>query len=144
MCNVAGNTVHVAYVAYESLCTSHRARVTRSSPRKSLWKYWPMSGKHQGALCNIGYPPQTHLKLKSHKILFIYKIHFICVIILKFCTEHGSINAMLCAKLQNDYKCKCKINYGQTRRHKIWVWDAFQADTCISYCISPRSLCCLV
>ena len=35
--------------------------------------------------------------------LFIQYIHFSCLIILKFCTEHGSTTAVLCAKYQNDW-----------------------------------------
>ena len=33
------------------------------------------------------------------KILFVHNIHFSCPIILKICTEHGSIIAVLCKKI---------------------------------------------
>ena len=52
--------------------------------------------------CTMGYPSETHLKLKSHEILFIHNIHFSDQIIFKFCTEHGSNTAVLCAKFHND------------------------------------------
>ena len=42
------------------------------------------------------------LKLKILQILFAHNSCLNCQIILKFCTEHGSITAVLCAKLQND------------------------------------------
>ena len=40
--------------------------------------------KAQGC-CAIGYPSETHLKLKSRKISFSHNIHFSYPIILKFC-----------------------------------------------------------
>ena len=52
---------------------------------------------------NIGYPSlQFYLKLKSRKMFLVHAIHFSDLIILKFCTEHGSITAMSCAKFQHD------------------------------------------
>ena len=55
-----------------------------------------------GVLCNMEYLSETHLKLKSHEISFIHKICRSCLIILKFCTEHGSDTAVLFAKFQDD------------------------------------------
>ena len=46
-------------------------------------------------MCNIGYPSETHLKLKSREISFVHNTRFNCPIVLKFCTEHGN---------QNDWK----------------------------------------
>ena len=54
-------------------------------------------------LCKIGYQSETHLKLKSHKILFVHNICLRCPIVLKFCTEYGSDTAVLCAKFQDDW-----------------------------------------
>ena len=34
--------------------------------------------------------PVTHLKLKSREISFVHDIHFSCLIVLKFYTEHGN------------------------------------------------------
>ena len=51
-----------------------------------------------GACCNIGYPSE----LKTGGILFACKLLLSCQIILKFCTEHGSGTAVLCANFQND------------------------------------------
>ena len=58
-----------------------------------------------GALCNIGYPSEIYLKLKSREISVAHISCFSWPIILKFCTEHGSITAVICAKLQADQSC---------------------------------------
>ena len=50
--------------------------------------------------CNIGYPSET-LHLKSKKISFAPYLSG--PIISKFCTEHGSDTAVLCAKFRNDW-----------------------------------------
>ena len=73
-----------------------------------------------GDHCNIGYPSEIHLKLKSHKISFIHTIHSSCQIVSKFCTEHGSITAMLCAEFQNDLG-NWEKSYGQTSFPEIYV-----------------------
>ena len=36
-------------------------------------------------LCNIGYPPESHLKFKSGEITFVHNICFSCPVGLKFC-----------------------------------------------------------
>ena len=64
----------------------------------------PLNGP--GVLCNIGYPPETHLKTKSREISFAHNFRFNCPIVLKFCTEHGSDTAVPCAKFQNDWPLK--------------------------------------
>ena len=40
---------------------------------------------------------------QSMAVWCVHNIDFSCQIILKFCTEHGSVTAMLCAKYQNDW-----------------------------------------
>ena len=45
---------------------------------------------------------ETHLKLKSRKIMFIHKTNFHGGIILKFSSEQDSDTALLCEKFQND------------------------------------------
>ena len=52
-----------------------------------------------GVLCNIGYPSETHLKLKSREISFVNNIRVYNSIVLKFCTECSCIMTVLCAKL---------------------------------------------
>ena len=52
--------------------------------------------------CNVGYPPETHLKFKSRDISFDHNLLLSHQIVLKFCTEHGSITAVLGANFQND------------------------------------------
>ena len=43
-----------------------------------------------------------HLKLKSREILFAHNSLLSWQIVLKFCTEHGSNTAVLCANFEND------------------------------------------
>ena len=50
----------------------------------------------------VGYPSQTFAKLNSRETSFARNLHRGCQIVLKFGTDHGSITAMLCAKLPND------------------------------------------
>ena len=50
-----------------------------------------------GTVGNIGYP------LKSRENLFIHNSHVKCKVVLKFCTEHGSINVVFSAKFENDW-----------------------------------------
>ena len=61
------------------------------------------SEAYSRVLCNMGYPSETHPKLKSCGNSFVHNIRFNCPIVLKFCTEHDSITVVLCAKLQNDW-----------------------------------------
>ena len=50
---------------------------------------------------------------------------FSCPIVLKFCTEHGSYSAVLCAKFQNDWTTH--MNYRWTGFYEIRssIWDKF-------------------
>ena len=63
----------------------------------------------QGALCNIRYPSQIHLKLKSCEISFAHNSCFSWPIALKFCTAHGSITAVLRAKFQTDWTIETDV-----------------------------------
>ena len=89
---------------------------------------------YAGVLCNIGYPSETHLKLKSRDISFVHNIRFHCPIGLKFCTEHGSDTAVLCAKFQNDRSTEAwvmdkrdfarfefKMNFGRISYIVLWL-----------------------
>ena len=62
-----------------------------------------------GALCNIGYPSEIHLKLKSRETLFAHNSCFIWPIALKFCSQHGSITAVLYAGFQTDWTIKTDV-----------------------------------
>ena len=55
------------------------------------------------ALCNIGYPSETYIKLKSRENSFFRDIRFICQIVWTIWTEHGGDIAVLSAKFQNDW-----------------------------------------
>ena len=61
-----------------------------------------------GVLCNIGYQPETHLKLKSHKNSFTYKLFISYPIVSKFWTEHSS-TAVLCTKFWNDWTTEVDV-----------------------------------
>ena len=52
--------------------------------------------------CKIGHQSETHPKPKSLETSFAHDVLRGYRIVLKFCTEHGSNIAVLCAKLQND------------------------------------------
>ena len=53
-------------------------------------------------------PPQTGPYTKSHQVsVCIYLWN--CLIIFKFCTEHGSYTAMLCAKIENDQSSEMAV-----------------------------------
>ena len=64
-----------------------------------------------GALCNTGYPSETHTELISRENSCVHNTRFRCIIVLQFCTEHGSITAMICAKSRFG---NCDVS-GQTR-----------------------------
>ena len=68
------------------------------------WSQWsPQEALRGLARCVWMVASETGLKLKFGKMLFRHNIPMCCPIILKLCTEHGSITAMLCAKFQNDW-----------------------------------------
>ena len=54
--------------------------------------------------CNIGHPPETHLKPTSRDISSANNLLLICQIILAFFTEHCYVTTMLCAHFQNDLR----------------------------------------
>ena len=56
----------------------------------------------RGVLCNIPYPSETHLNSKSRETSFVHDIRLSNQIVLKFCSEYGSIIVVLCAKYRND------------------------------------------
>ena len=60
-------------------------------------------------LCDVGYPSETQHKPKSRQISFAHKLFLNYPIVLKFCTEHGSDTAVLCAKFQNDWATETEL-----------------------------------
>ena len=97
----------------------------RLSPHHLLSTISPagLHGRHKsqlpGSLCNIGYPSETHLKLKSRHVSFADILLRSCLIVVNFCIEHGSDTAVLCARSQNDYATETDIT--QKRFREIWV-----------------------
>ena len=77
---------------------------------------------------NAGHPPQTWFKMKSCDNLFVRSIHNNQQIILKFCTEHGSVTTMLSVKFQMDFLYKTEDIDRQ-------VFVRFQMDSL--YCNVP-------
>ena len=77
----------------------------RVTPRASLADMGEI-GWYQGAVQYIGYPSKTQLKPISRKISFARHLFLSNLITLKFCTEYGSITAVLCPKFQNDLATK--------------------------------------
>ena len=53
-------------------------------------------------LCNIGYPPETRLKLLYHELSFVHNIQLDIPIVLKFCPE-------LCEKYKNDWTTESNV-----------------------------------
>ena len=51
-------------------------------------------------ICNEGFPSENQLLTQ---ILLVSNLFLHCPIILKFCTEHGNITAVLCAKFLNSW-----------------------------------------
>ena len=49
-----------------------------------------------GAFCNMGYPSETALQLKSREDAFAWNVLLSYPIALTFCAEHGSITTVLC------------------------------------------------
>ena len=76
-----------------------------------------------GGSCSIClYPPVTHLKLKSREISFAYTLFLSYPIVLIFCTGHGSITAVLCAKYQNDRQLKWVLLTNEISRDLSLGW----------------------
>ena len=65
-------------------------------------KRWILYSSQPGALGNIGYPSEMHLKLKSREVSFVHSWFCNCQIVLTFCTKYDSSTLILC-KFQNDW-----------------------------------------
>ena len=97
---------------------------------------WFLSTCHNGG---------TYLSMSELRLIHVSKKGCRCLIILKFCTENDSINAMDCAKLDNWHisfgqinsklQANWYISYGQMRFQEIWVEDEFLSD--VPYCNRP-------
>ena len=97
------------------------------------------------AVANVGYPSEICLKLNSRKISSFRNLFLSCAIILKFCTEHGSDTAMLCANFQNDWTTEvCVIGERDSARLVAWHFphEMVQAEDDFSHhvwCILNKS-----
>ena len=80
---------------------------------------------------NIAYPFETYLKPKPREISFGHNLLLSCTVVLKFCTEHGSVTAVLCAKYQNDLTIEMDVlNERSFARFEFDV--SFGEITCIA------------
>ena len=62
-----------------------------------------------GECYNIGYSTETHLTRKVCEMLIAHNFLFSREITLTFCTERGSITAVLCGHFQNDFASKMGV-----------------------------------
>ena len=88
-------------------------------------------------LCNIRYPSQT-LKPKSREISFANILFISYPIVLKFCTEHGSDTAVLCAKFQNDWTTKTAVM--DDRDFARFEFNSNFRRMDILYCTAPQAV----
>ena len=93
---------------------------------RSQAKWSNLKQKWDQGYCQIyvGYPSETHLKLKSCKNSFVHNICFNCPIGLKCCTEHGSDTAVLCAKFQRDRSTETWV-MGKRDLSLRWISDGY-------------------
>ena len=100
-------------------------------------------------LCNIEYPPETHIQLKSREISLANNLLHNNPVVLKFGTEHGSITAVLCAKFQNDWRTEtnlmdkrgfARFHDGYPILHKAPGRNAPNRMSCViwRHCVSER------
>ena len=76
-------------------------------------------------------PSEIHPKLKFREISFTNKVLRSCQIISKFCTEHGSVIAVLCAKFRNDLTTEIGLmgerDFARFEFKMIFVWISYIA-----------------
>ena len=85
---------------HKSYCAFYRRIVTHyySGSTGSVWM-----DTHEPGAVQYRVSIRTRLQLKCCEISFVHNIHCCCKVALKFCTEHGNITALICAKFQNDW-----------------------------------------
>ena len=65
----------------------------------------------------VEYSSETRLIFKHRETLHVYNIHFSCSIILKLCSEHDSVSAMLCAKKIAKWSGNWEIIHGKKTKY---------------------------
>ena len=83
---------------------------------------------------NIGYPSETHLKLKSHENYFANNLFLNWQMVFKFCTKHDRTTPVLYARFLTHSTIKMFF-MDERDKAKISDYDEFRAD--ILYCNSP-------
>ena len=86
---------------HTELCINTSLSIAHGKPTCHSGQVLQMPREHQvsGGLCIIGYPSETHLKLKCCEISFVHKICSRCPIIWKFAES----TAVSLCKIQNDW-----------------------------------------
>ena len=93
-------------------------------------------------LCKIGYPSETHLKLKSRKISIVRDIRLNNSISLEFCTERGSITAVLFTKRRDVWMTETNAVDGYPILHSIpgyrqlctiYNWNSLCVDVSLAW-----------
>ena len=98
-------------------------------PKQSTFSYIPQNYPPWRPYAISDIQPETHLKLKSREVSFACNLFSSYPIILKFCTEHGNITAMLCAKFQND----CITETGVIEKRDFMIFEFKRSLRWISY-----------
>ena len=80
-------------------------------------------------LGNIGYPPETHLKIESREIS-------VSVVQSFWNFTQSTAVSLPCSVKIPKWSGNCKISYEQTRLREIWVYDLFRTDI---YCTRPQT-----
>ena len=68
------------------------------------------------------YPSATHFQLKPCVKFLAHNLFLNCPIVSKFCTEHGSDTAMLCAKFQNNWTTEMDVVDKQYLQDLSLIW----------------------
>ena len=101
------NKLFVARVFSSNHANPWNPHIPKNKPIISIYVFasppWSRELSKPRVLCNMRYPSETHLKLQSREVSFAYHLFGNCLIVLKYCTEHGSDTAVLCATFQNDW-----------------------------------------
>ena len=81
------NSIYNAFV-YKTIILSLMRADTKPEKFHQPFEFAVAAHQIPGDYCNIGYPPETHIKLKSTEISFFHNSSHSCYLrLLKFCTE---------------------------------------------------------
>ena len=87
-----------------------------------------------GALCNIGYPNEMHLKPKFRKVSSVHNLFCICPIISEFFPRARQFHCRALCQSSEEL-CKCAVTCGQAIFRGFWFYDQIRVD--VLYFTSP-------